>query len=108
MKDTSYAAVHDKLLRQYRRYSLYLCWVSVLSIFSLILYVLSYLSPAEDAYHVGLGGTFNIPTLLVLLLIDKIPEYAIMILLFVGNFIFAIAFSFLGFFARKGKNCFFI
>ncbi len=101
MQNLSYSALHDKLLRQYQRYVLYLCWSAVLAIFSLILYAIEIYS---DNNFIGLGGTFNIPTFITLMIWDKIPEPLAIFLIFLFNAIYGAILSFLGIKARKGKT----
>ncbi|HBD05842.1 MAG TPA: hypothetical protein DCY93_00330 [Firmicutes bacterium] len=101
MQNLSYSALHDKLLRQYQRYVLYLCWSAVLAIFSLILYAIEIYT---DNNFVGLGGTYNIPTFIALLIWDKIPEPLAIFLIFLFNAIFGAILSYLGIKARKGKT----
>ncbi len=101
MQKLSYSALHDKLLRQYQRYVLYHCWSAVLAIFSLILYAIEIYS---DNNFIGLGGTFNIPTFIALIIWDKIPEPLAIFLIFLFNAIYGAILSFLGIKARKGKT----
>ncbi len=109
MADQSYISIHNKLVKQFRRSATYICWVGVLAMFALLFFLFSLLRfnsypGAEDNTNVGLGGTFNIPTFLVLIFINLLPQEVIITLLFLANGIFSGLFIYLGLNARKGKK----
>lgn len=62
----SYAHIHDKLLRQYRRASLYLAWGAAFGVLALVFYT-SYYLRGEETF--GIGGGYNIATNLALLIL---------------------------------------
>lgn len=53
----TYARTHDRLLRRYRRYALYIVWAAVLNIVALVITALSVANGEDSSF--GYGALFN-------------------------------------------------